>query len=48
MDKVITLELTVDEVRDIINVLGELPTRTNAWPLATKIQNMLNTQTEEE
>lgn len=31
------LELEENEVASIINVLGELPTKSNAWPLAQKI-----------
>ena len=31
------LDLTDQEVIDIINVLGELPTKSNAWPLKNKI-----------
>ena len=35
------LELTDQEVIDIINVLGELPTKSNAWPLKNKIAGQL-------
>lgn len=31
------LELEENEVVGIINILGELPTKSNAWPLAQKI-----------
>lgn len=33
----ITLTLTVEEVNSILSVLGELPTKSNAWPLTMKI-----------
>lgn len=35
---VITLELDQSEVEAIIAVLGDLPTKSNAWPLVVKIQ----------
>jgi hypothetical protein len=31
------LELEENEVVGIINILGELPTKSNAWPLQQKI-----------
>jgi hypothetical protein len=34
----ITLNLTIDEVNGILTVLGDLPTKTGAWPLVQKIQ----------
>ena len=40
----INLELFDAEVKDIINVLGQLPTSSNAWPLAQKITVQLNNQ----
>lgn len=33
----ITLSLHVDEVAAVLNTLGQLPTSSNAWPLAVKI-----------
>lgn len=33
----IKLELDVNEVNSILSVLGELPTKTNAYPLLVKI-----------
>ena len=33
----VKLELSVDEVNFIIQVLGELPTKSNSWPLTQKI-----------
>jgi len=35
---VIKLELEQDEVEAIMTVLGDLPTKSNAWPLVMKIQ----------
>lgn len=46
MDKV-NIELTVEEVNGILNVLAELPTKTNAWPLFTKIQEQAQAQTQQ-
>jgi len=40
MDNV-TITLTEAEVKDIINVLGQLPTSSNAWPLLQKIWTQL-------
>lgn len=34
----IDLKLTLDEVNALLNVLGELPTKTGAWPLIVKIR----------
>jgi len=34
----ITLTLTVDEVNGILQMLGELPTKSNAYPLLMKIK----------
>lgn len=34
----IKLELTVEEVNAILNVLGDLPTKTGAWTLLMKIK----------
>jgi len=34
----ITLKLEIDEVNAVLNVLGNLPTSTNVWPLAAKIR----------
>lgn len=46
-NKTITVELTPSEMQDIINVLGELPTKSNAWPLAMKLNAVLAAQTQE-
>lgn len=34
----ITLELSVEEVNSILQVLGELPTKTGAWNLLMKVK----------
>jgi len=34
----ISLKLTIDEVNFITSVLGDLPSRTGAWPLIVKIK----------
>ena len=34
----LTLKLTRDEVQAIMQVLGQLPTSSGAWPLVVKIQ----------
>ena len=43
-DKIIKLELKQVEVSDIINVLGELPTKSGAYPLAMKIKEQFEKQ----
>jgi len=40
----ITLTLSVEEVNLILTVLGELPSKTGAWPLILKIQNLAQAQ----
>ena len=40
----ITLTLTLDEVNAILQVLGELPTKTNAYPLLVKVQQQAQAQ----
>jgi len=40
----INLELFDAEIKDIMNVLGQLPTQSNAWPLMKKIEAQLNAQ----
>jgi hypothetical protein len=44
----ITLELTVDEVNGILTVLGDLPTKTGAWPLVKKIEEQAAAQAQGE
>jgi hypothetical protein len=45
---VINLELSVDEVNAILGVLGDLPTKTGAWPLIVKIKQQAESQAEPE
>lgn len=33
----VTLSLTKEEIQFLINVVGNLPTQSNAWPLLQKI-----------
>ena len=44
----INLELSVDEVNAILGVLGDLPTKTGAWPLIVKIKEQAESQVEPE
>jgi hypothetical protein len=39
------LNLEPNEVQFILQVLGELPSKTGAWPLIVKIQEQAATQT---
>lgn len=40
----IKLELSLEEVNSILHVLGELPTRMNAYPLLMKIKEQAEAQ----
>ena len=40
----IKLELTIEEVNGILGVLGDLPTKTGAWMLLTKIKKQAESQ----
>lgn len=40
----IKLTLTVEEVNAILQVLGELPSKTGAWPLILKIKEQAEPQ----
>ena len=40
----IKLELTVDAVNFILQVLGELPSKTGAWPLIMQIKEQAEPQ----
>lgn len=40
----IELKLTVEEVNSVLAVLGELPTKTGAFPLAVKIKQQAEAQ----
>jgi hypothetical protein len=44
----INLELTVAEVNAILEVLGNLPTKSGAWPLIVKIKGQAEGQIEHE
>ena len=44
----ITLELQVEEVNSLLQVLGELPSKTGAWPLMMKIKEQAEGQVEPE
>lgn len=43
----ITLTLTKDEVNAILQVLGQLPTSSGAWPLVVKIKEQAEKQVKE-
>jgi hypothetical protein len=38
------LDLTKEEVQAILNVLGELPTKSGAFPLLAKVAEQFNAQ----
>lgn len=40
----ITLTLTAEETQSVLNVLGELPTKSGFWPLAQKIMQQAQSQ----
>jgi hypothetical protein len=40
----LTIKLTVEEVNAILGVLGDLPTKTGAWPLVLKIKEQAEAQ----
>lgn len=44
----ISLELSVEEVNAILGVLGDLPTKSGAWPLIVKIKEQADPQIEPE
>ena len=44
----IQLELAVEEINTILAVLGDLPTKTGAWPLLVKISKQVESQVEPE
>ena len=43
-DVTIKLDLTIDETNFVLQVLGELPTKTGAWMLLSKIKNQADPQ----
>lgn len=40
----IKLELTIEEVNGILAVLGDMPTKSGAWPLVVKIKEQAEPQ----
>jgi hypothetical protein len=40
----IKLELAIEEVNAVLNVLGDLPTKTGAWILLCKIKEQAESQ----
>jgi hypothetical protein len=44
----VTLTLTVEETNAILQVLGELPSKTGAWMLLVKIKDQAEAQTKKE
>ena len=44
----LTLKLTVEEVNAILQVLGDLPTKTGAYPLVMKIKEQAEPQIPQE
>ena len=44
----INLTLTKDEVNAILQVLGQLPTSSGAWPLVVKIKEQAEPQVKEQ
>jgi hypothetical protein len=44
--KEVTLTLTIEEVNAIMQVLGDLPTKSGAYPLVLKINEQVKAQVE--
>lgn len=42
----ITLKLDLNEVNGLLDLIGQLPTSTNVWPLAAKIRGQATLQLE--
>ena len=40
----LTLKLTVEEVNAILQTLGDLPSKTGAWPLIVKVKQQADAQ----
>lgn len=40
----IEIKLQLEEVNGLLNILGQLPTSTNIWPLAAKIRQQAEEQ----
>jgi hypothetical protein len=43
-EEMIKLELSIEEVNAILQVLGDLPSKTGAWPLIVKIKEQAEPQ----
>ena len=43
----LNIKLNQTEVQDVLNVLGELPSKSGAWPLMMKIQAQAQAQVPE-
>jgi hypothetical protein len=46
--RMIKLELEIEAVNDILNVLGQLPTASGAWPLMQRIRAQAEAQVPKE
>ena len=44
MPDTVSLVLTINDVNAILNVLGELPSKTGAWPLIVNIREQADAQ----
>lgn len=44
----IKIELSVEEINGILSVLGDLPTKSGAWPLVMKIKEQAEPQVPKE
>lgn len=44
MPDTVSLVLTINDVTAILNVLGELPSKTGAWPLIVNIREQTDAQ----
>lgn len=40
----INLVLDIQEVNALLDIMGQLPTSTNVWPLANKVRSMAEAQ----
>ena len=40
----INLVLDIEEINGLLNLIGQMPTSTNVWPLANKIRSMAEAQ----
>ena len=47
MENTIKLELSLEEVNTILNIFGDLPTKTGIWPLAIKIRDQADARNAE-